>query len=125
VGACAHSKPLLIFPSPVRRLDNLQTSGGLGEDCLSAQREFRSPACLQIIEGTAQRRRTGGDFFGLLFLARPELCSSRTTYNNQSISHARHVYFLRLDILHQHTICALNHKPRHPHSIRIPFAFHF
>ena len=27
---------ILHFPSPVRRLDHSQTSGGLGEDCLSA-----------------------------------------------------------------------------------------
>ena len=45
---------VLIFLSPERRLDQAQAGGGLGEDCLSAQREFRSPACLRLSEGTPE-----------------------------------------------------------------------
>jgi hypothetical protein len=33
---------------------------------------LRSPARLWLIEGTPQGRQTGGDFFGLPFLARQE-----------------------------------------------------
>ena len=55
------------FPPPERRLDQTQTSGGLGEDCLSAQREFRSPARLRLIEGTP----AGGGKPGSPFLRLP------------------------------------------------------
>jgi hypothetical protein len=41
---------------PVHRLEKPQASGGLGEDCLSTQCEFRSPACLRLFEGTPQGR---------------------------------------------------------------------
>jgi len=49
----------------------------LGEHCLSTwprsgSCELRSPARLRLIEGTPQGRQTGGDFFGLPFLARQE-----------------------------------------------------
>jgi len=47
-------------------------SGGFGEDCLSAKREFRSRLTSRATQGTAKRRQTGGDFFGLLFLARQD-----------------------------------------------------
>ena len=63
--------------SPVRRLDSSQTSGGLGEDCLSTQCEFRSPACLRTIEGTPQGRQTGVAFFLVTFsLAKQEKVTS-------------------------------------------------
>jgi hypothetical protein len=60
------------FSSPVRRLDQPQGSGGLGEHCLSTwprsgSCELRSPACLWLIEGTAQRRQTGVAFFLVTF----------------------------------------------------------
>jgi len=58
---------VLIFLSPERRLDQAQAGGGLGEDCLSAQREFRSPACLRLSEGTPE----GGGKPGSPFLRLP------------------------------------------------------
>jgi hypothetical protein len=52
----AHSAFVVDLPTPAHRLETLQTGGGLGEDCLSTQCEFRSPACLQFFEGTPQGR---------------------------------------------------------------------
>ena len=37
-------------------------SGVVGEDCLSAQREFRSRLTSRATQGTAQRRQTGAAF---------------------------------------------------------------
>ncbi len=55
--------------SPLRgSLDQPQASGAAQLDL--AGRTPRAP--LRLIEGTAQRRQTGGDFFWLLFLARQE-----------------------------------------------------
>jgi hypothetical protein len=47
-------------------------SGDVGEDCLSAKREFRSRLTSRATQGTPQGRQTGGDLFWLLFLARQE-----------------------------------------------------
>ncbi|OGS85774.1 MAG: hypothetical protein A2061_04060 [Gallionellales bacterium GWA2_59_43] len=47
-------------------------SGDVGEDCLSAEREFRSRLTSRATQGTAKRRQTGGAFFWFLFLARQE-----------------------------------------------------
>jgi len=41
--------------------------GGFGEDCLSAQREFRSRLTSRATQGTAQRRQTGVAFFLVTF----------------------------------------------------------
>jgi hypothetical protein len=72
-------RPLLQrAPTPVRRpADRVQASGGLGEHCSSFERrsregELRSPARMRPSKGPRQRRRTGGAFFGLPFLARQE-----------------------------------------------------
>ena len=48
-------------------------SGGVGEDCLSAQREFRSRLASRATQGTAKRRQTGVAFFLVTFsLAKQE-----------------------------------------------------
>ena len=52
------------FLPPERRLGHPQAGGGLGEDCLSTQCEFRSPACLGLTEGTRRAANRGRLFFG-------------------------------------------------------------
>jgi len=42
-------------------------SGGFGEDCLSAQREFRSRLTSRATQGTAKRRQTGVAFSWVTF----------------------------------------------------------
>ena len=88
-----HSVPTLRFQvltfrffSPVRRLDQPQGSGGLGEHCSSPAvgrgrcaplGRVRSPACLRLIEGAAQRRQTGVAFsLVTFFLAKQKKVTS-------------------------------------------------
>ncbi len=66
----AHKTAFPLFPcAPPSSTD---WSGDVGEDCLSAQREFRSRLTSRATQGTPKGWRTGGDFFGLPFLARQE-----------------------------------------------------
>ena len=46
--------------------------GDVGEDCLSAQREFRSRPVWRAAQGTLEGRWIGVAFFWLLFLAKQE-----------------------------------------------------
>jgi hypothetical protein len=41
---CAHTVLVVDLPTPVHRREKSQSCGALGEDCLSTQCEFRSPA---------------------------------------------------------------------------------
>ena len=68
------------FSSPVRRLDQPQVSGDLGEHCSSPERhsrevELRSPACLRLIEGT-RRAANRGRFLLVTFLGKTRKVTS-------------------------------------------------
>ena len=59
VSARSAHNAVFDFLSPVRRFDQPQGGGGIGEHCSSPERsevELRSPACLRLIEGTPQER---------------------------------------------------------------------
>jgi len=47
--------------------ESRRTNGDHGEDCPSAQREFRSRPFVRATQGTAQRRQTGVAFFAYFF----------------------------------------------------------
>jgi hypothetical protein len=58
------------LPSPVRPPSSADWSGDFGEDCLSAQREFRSRLTSRATQGTPQGRRTGVAFSLVTFFWR-------------------------------------------------------
>jgi hypothetical protein len=63
---CAFGFSFLIPCAPPSSAD---WSGVVGEDCLSAQREFRSRLTRRATQGTAKRRQTGAAFLWFLSLA--------------------------------------------------------
>jgi len=69
----------LVLFSPVHRRKKSQVGGVLGEDCLSTQCEFRSPAHLGFFAGTRRAVNRGRLFLGYFLLATQKKVTDETT----------------------------------------------